>query len=76
MDRDFFFVPFCKETDDYFVNDSCRESLRPLIVHIFRLTRDFGTVCGCGTGFEIYLEFNSFTQFLPVLNDQTASSVL
>lgn len=29
MDRDFFFVPFYKETDDYFVNDSCRESLRP-----------------------------------------------
>lgn len=42
MDRDFFFVPFYKETDDYFVNDSCRESLRPLIVHIFYLTRDFG----------------------------------
>lgn len=74
MDRDFFFVPFCKETDDYFVNDSCRESLRPSssIFFILHVT----LVCGCGTGFEIYLEFNSFTQFLPVLNDQTASSVL
>ena len=39
-------------TDDYFVSDSCRENLRLLIVHIFHLTRGFGTVCACRTGFH------------------------
>lgn len=64
-----FIVSFRNEAGNYFVNyllnDSCREF--EVIVHIFHLTRE----CGCGTGFEIYLEFNSFAQdVLLGLNDQ------
>lgn len=44
ISRILLFRPFRNETGDYFVNDSRRESLSPLIVRIFHLTRGFGTV--------------------------------
>ena len=60
-----FFIPFRNETDDYFVNDSCRENLRLFIVHIFHLMRGFERFLNVkqdSTIFEIYLEFNFFAQ--------------
>lgn len=44
ISRILLFRPFRNEAGDYFVNDSRRESLSPLIVRIFHLTRGFGTV--------------------------------
>lgn len=44
ISRILLFRPFRNEAGDYFVNDSRRESLSPLIVCIFHLTRGFGTV--------------------------------
>lgn len=44
ISRILLFRPFRNEAGDYFVNDSRRESLSPLIVHIFHLTRGFGTI--------------------------------
>lgn len=44
ISRILLFRPFRNEAGDYFVNDSRRESLSPLIARIFHLTRGFGTV--------------------------------
>lgn len=44
ISRILLFRPFRNEAGDYFVNDSRRESLSPLIIRIFHLTRGFGTV--------------------------------
>lgn len=44
ISRILLFRPFRNEAGDYFVNDSRRESLSPLIVRIFHLTRGFRTV--------------------------------
>ena len=64
-----FIIPFRNETDDYFVNDSCRENLRLLIVHIFymhflmRSFERFLNVKQDSTIFEIYLEFILYRLF-------------